>query len=92
MSLMSRLERRFGRWAIPNLTLILIAGQAALYIANRMPGGIQLNRIALNPARVMQGEVWRLVTFLFTPPGQPLVFVLFYFLLFHLFGSTLEHQ
>lgn len=92
MSLMSRLERRFGRWAIPNLTLILIAGQAALYIADRMPGGIQLDRIALNPARVMQGEVWRLVTFLFTPPGQPLIFVLFYFLLFHLFGSTLEHH
>ncbi len=92
MSLMSRLERRFGRWAIPNLTLVLIAGQAALYLANLMPGGIRLDRLTLNPARIVQGEVWRLVTFLFAPPDQRPIFILFYFLLFHLFGSTLEHH
>jgi hypothetical protein len=40
----------------------------------------------------MQGEVWRLVTFLFTPPADRSILTVFYFLLLHLFGSTLERQ
>jgi hypothetical protein len=92
MSLVSRLERRFRRFAIPNLTIILIAGQAALYLAALLPQGVALDRVALDPAKVMQGQVWRLVTFLFTPPATDPIFVIFYFLLFNLFGTTLEQQ
>jgi hypothetical protein len=92
MSLLDRLQRRFGWLAIPNLTLVLIAGQAALYIAGRLPQGISLERVALNPAKVVEGEVWRIVTFLFTPPDTPAIFAVFYFALFYLFGSTLERQ
>jgi hypothetical protein len=95
MSLLSRLERRFGRWAIPNLTTILIVGQAALYVAQFAPQGIAPERIALDPAKVMQGEVWRLATFLLVPPARETIgtiFVIFYFLLLHLFGTTLERQ
>jgi hypothetical protein len=92
MSLISRLERRLGRFAISNLTLILIAGQAVLYVASFLPQGVSLDRVALDPAKVMQGEVWRVVTFLFTPPPVRPLFVIFYFMLFHLFGNTLEQQ
>src|SRR5262245_45403822 len=91
MSFLSRLERWFGRFAVPHLTLILIAGQAMLYVLARLPQGISLGRIALDPQRVAQGEWWRLITFLFTPPNTSTLFVLFYFMLLHLFGSTLEH-
>ena len=33
MSLISRLNAKFGRFAVPNLTVILIAGQVFLYVA-----------------------------------------------------------
>jgi hypothetical protein len=92
MSLISRLERRFGRFAIPNLTMVIIAGQAALYVASLFPQGFAIDRLALNPARVLQGEVWRVVTFLFTPPHMSPIFALFYFSLLQLFGTTLEHH
>jgi hypothetical protein len=52
---------------------------------------VSLDRVELNPDKVMQGEVWRLVTFLFSPPAVGPIFVIFYFALFYLFGSTLEH-
>ena len=32
MRLVSRLERKFGRYAIPNLTMLIIAGQVLLYL------------------------------------------------------------
>lgn len=92
LTLLDRLERRFGRYAIPNLTLLLIAGQAALYLASLLPQGVALDRVALDPAKVMQGEVWRLGTFLFMPPGTRPLLVVFYFMLFHLFGTTLEQH
>jgi hypothetical protein len=92
MSLLSQLERRFRRFAIPNLTTILVAGQACLWIANFLPQGINVERVMLEPSKVVQGEVWRLVTFLFTPPGVGPLFAILYFLFFHMIGTTLERQ
>jgi hypothetical protein len=92
MPLISRLERRFGRFAIPHLTTAIVAGQAALWVANLLPQGVSIDRVVLDPAKVMQGEAWRLVTFLFTPPADRSILTVFYFLLLHLFGSTLERQ
>ncbi|RIK79394.1 MAG: hypothetical protein DCC67_10495 [Planctomycetota bacterium] len=91
MSRISRLERRFGRFAIQNLTLFIIAGQAVLYVANLLPQGVALDRVVLDPALVMRGQVWRLFTFLFTPPAIDWIWAVFYFALLHHFGSTLEH-
>ncbi|MEM8946842.1 MAG: hypothetical protein AAGD11_16835 [Planctomycetota bacterium] len=95
MSLISRLESRFGRWAIPNVTAIIIAGQVLLYFAIRFnPNGqgIQpLMRILFLPGQVLEGEVWRIFTFVFYPPiGSPPIFVLFYWFLLYRYGTALE--
>ena len=39
---------------------------------------------------VLDGEVWRLVTFLFDPPATNLIFAFFFWYLFYLMGTTLE--
>ncbi|MEM9659578.1 MAG: hypothetical protein AAF961_14560, partial [Planctomycetota bacterium] len=92
MSLFKRLERRWGRFAIPNLTAVLLAGQAILYVLSLFGDQISLANVSLNPAKVLDGEIWRLVTFLFYPPGVRPLFAIFYFLLFHLFGTSLENH
>ncbi|MBI5382099.1 MAG: hypothetical protein HZA31_09390 [Opitutae bacterium] len=94
MALLNKLERTFGRWAIPGLSLYLVIGQVAcwsLVLFERL----SLERIALLPAAVKAGEVWRLVSFLLMPPsmgGSPLgiVFLAFTWYLFYLMGSALE--
>lgn len=92
MSLIHRLQRRFGRLAVPNLTVVIIVGQIALYMLQMMQQGARLDRILLIPELVLQGEVWRLITFIFTPPAVSPIFVIFFWMLFYIFGTALETQ
>lgn len=90
LTLLDRLERRFGRFAIPNLTTFLVVGQAVLYVASRLPQGVALDRVEFDPVRITQGEVWRLLTFLFYPPARDPLLVIFYFMMFLFIGTMLE--
>lgn len=90
---LDRLERRLGRFAIPNLTLVLIAGQVLIYVAARIEGRAEIVlNLLLIPQLVAQGEVWRLVTFVFEPPMMPPLFAFIFWYLFYLMGTALEHQ
>ncbi len=95
MTLLNRLEPKLGRFSIPNLTAIIIAGQVLLYVASRLPAGVgpqlSLNSIQLEPDKVMQGEVWRLVAFVFDPPRTNVIFAFFAWYLFYLMGTALEN-
>jgi hypothetical protein len=90
MKWIARLERRFGRFAIPNVTLAIILGQILVYVAGQMPGNNVVDRLWLFRDRVLEGEVWRLVTFIFMPPATNPLFALLAWYLFFLMGSALE--
>lgn len=89
--MISSLERKFGRFSIPNLTLILIFGQVCTYVLCQQDETIW-ERIALVPAKVLDGELYRLLTFLVTPPGGGLFWIAFFWYLFYLMGTALEHH
>ncbi|MBI1311909.1 hypothetical protein GC176_11505 [bacterium] len=90
MRLLARLERRFGRYAIPNVTLYVVIGQIFFWLTTFSKPEI-IERIQMVPAQVLAGEVWRLVTFVFTPPFRmhP-VFMFFAMWCFYMMGSALE--
>lgn len=94
MSLLDRLEKRFGRYALEHTTLVLIAGQVMVYLAQYMNeggGGELFERLSLDPGKIYEGEVWRIVTFLFLAPlGQWPLLMFFFWYLFYLMGTTLE--
>jgi hypothetical protein len=89
MKLLDTLNRRFGRFAIPNLTLVLIFSQVFTcglqYVRPEL-----LDRIVFIPQKVLEGEWWRLFTFVTDPPCTMPIFVLFFWYMFYLFGSALE--
>ncbi len=87
-----RLERKFGRYYIPRLMLVIIAGQGMVYLASQLNPAIQLlNRFSLNWAAVLHGEVWRLVTFLFIPQTTSPFWLIFSLYFYYLIGNTLEN-
>src|SRR5262245_36542156 len=94
MSLLSKLNAKFGRYGVPNLTVILIIGQVFTYVASRLDLNNQkldvLDRLRLYPDRVLAGEWWRVLTFVFDPPGMNVIFAFFFWYLFYLMGTTLE--
>jgi hypothetical protein len=94
MSLLDKLERALGRFAIPNLSLYLVIGQVFVLLAY-LAGRINLTGFLLVPALVTQGEWWRVFSFLLMPPPPGMfgyIFVAFAWYIFYLMGNALEHS
>ncbi len=91
MTWLDKLEKRLRPFAVPHLTVVLIAGQTIVWALSLSKPEIR-GVIALVPARVFEGEVWRLVTFLFYPPITNAIFAFFAWYLLYLMGDALEHQ
>lgn len=96
MSLIPELERRFGRFAIPGLIYILaglhLVTLVSFVIANGRDAGEQfLALLVLDPRRVMEGEVWRLVSYLFLPRSLSILWGVVCAAFLMWIGSVLEH-
>lgn len=89
MNLLESLEKKYRRYAVHNVTLYLIMGQA-LFFVFALSGRFNVGHVLLIPERVLMGEWWRLITFLFVPPMSSPLFVFFAWYLFYLMGSALE--
>lgn len=84
-------ERKFDRFSIGNLMQYICLTMAALYIFAAIQPNVPIfSLIALSPYRIMQGQIWRLVTFIFMPPSSGLfAFVAIYF--YYWLGQNLEY-
>jgi hypothetical protein len=91
MTLLDRLERKCGRFAIPNITVYLIIGQIFFYVGIQAEM-IYVNELTLIPANVLAGQVWQLFSFVFIPPITNPLFAFFAWYLFYLMGTALENQ
>jgi hypothetical protein len=92
MDLLSKLEQRFGSWAIPNLALYLIAMQAIGYFL--LAGEYaSVNDLSLfGSAVINQGQWWRLLSFMMLPKTGQIFWLLISLLVFYTVGNALERQ
>jgi hypothetical protein len=89
MSWLDKLERRLGFIAIPGLTRILVGFSALVFgLAWLMPGFISM--LNLDPGRILHGEVWRLLTYIFIPTTLSPWWVLFALWFLWWIGEGLE--
>ena len=89
MSLLDRLERRFGAWTIPQFPLFIVMANGLIYLLAQVNSDFLL-RLVLDPQAVRQGEVWRVITFLFVPPMMGPLWMVFWLLLLYQFAQALE--
>ena len=90
---MSKFEKKFGKYAIPNLTLILIMCYVAGYVIEMMGRASNtylLGFLTLDPYRILHGQIWRLVTWVIVPPDSLDIFTIIMLFFYYSLGSTLE--
>ena len=91
MNWLDKLERRFGHIAVPGLMRVIVALNVVVFILLRINAGWS-HALVLDPDRVMHGEVWRLVTYIFLPPPMDPLFLLFALYFLWIMGDGLEQE
>lgn len=90
MKPMSKFEKKFGKYAIKNISIVLIAFYGCGYLISLVNPGF-LNYLTLNPYQILfHGQIWRLVTWLIVPPGAFDFFTLLMLYFYYYIGTILE--
>jgi hypothetical protein len=89
--LLARLERKIGRYAIPNLMTFIVGGMAVVWLLAFIKPEFT-SRLVLDMDAVRHGEVWRLVTFLFIPIASSPMWVLINLYFAWWVGTSLEQH
>lgn len=87
---MNSFERKFGKYAINNLPLMMIMCYGVGYIIKFINPSF-LNYLTLNPYAIIHGQVWRILTWLIVPPNESNIFFILIMLFFYYsIGTSLE--
>ena len=87
-SMIDNFCRRDPDFGVTELMKYITIANAAFWVLGAV-NPVLLSYLAFNPALILRGQVWRIVSFIFYPPNTSLIaFVAFYF--YYWIGSTLE--
>lgn len=97
LSLVKKLRTSFERFCyknrdkgIPNLMLYITIGNAIVLLLSLFNGGNAVyNLLCFDKAKILQGQVWRLVTYVFTQSGSDILSLLFLYF-FYMLGRNVE--
>ncbi len=87
--LINYLDRKIGKYAIPNLPLYMVICYAIGYLMELINPEICLV-LSLNPYAILHGQVWRLVSWLLIPPSSFDFWTLIALYFYYSIGMTLE--
>ena len=88
-NLLDRLERKFGRYAIRNLSLYMVVTYIAGYIISALAPEAVL-WLMLEPSMIMKGQVWRLVSWILLPPSDFDILTIITLYFYYSIGNILE--
>lgn len=89
MSLINTLETKFGRYAVPHLVRILAGFQVVVWLMIKLQPEFE-SFLVLYRDGVLQGQVWRLITWVFMPGQLNAIFLLFAVMIMFTMGDALE--
>ena len=91
------LERRLSRFCynhpnfgIPLLMRYIAIGNVIVFLLDLVSAGTFSGLLTFIPAAILQGQVWRIVTFIFVPINSSPIWFILSVLLYYSLGTTLE--
>lgn len=91
MNWLNKMERKFGRFAVPNLIIWLIGAYTIGFVISMINPDI-LGMLMLSPYHILHGQVWRLVTWVFMPTDTHLFSLIIMALFYYQLGTVLERN
>ena len=91
MNWINKLERKLGKYAIPNLMYYVIILYVVGFVLDIIAPGFYEEYLSLNAYAVLHGQIWRVFTFIIQPPATSLIFVIFTMYLYYMIGRELEY-
>ncbi len=89
-SLSDKIERKFGKYAIQNISLYLIICYAFGYVI-QMINPQFVEYLTLEPTYILRGQVWRIISWILVPPDSGnLFFTLIMLYFYYSIGRSLE--
>ncbi len=89
MKFFTKLENKYGRYAIKNLPIVIIALYVVGYIIQIFQPRL-LNYLYLSPRLILHGQIWRLISWLIIPPYSLSIWILITLYFYYSIGRTLE--
>ena len=94
-SWLSRFCYRHPRLGIPNLMRYVVFANVIVFVMDMFSSGTFSALLAFHPARVLHGQVWRLITFVFVPLYSGMRYIFFFALslyFYYFIGTALERE
>ena len=93
--ILDRLEIRYGRYnGIRNLMTYIVAAMAVVFVADLMLVPMMnfslSSWLSFDLNKILHGQIWRVITFIFMPPSDSIIFILFSLLFYHFLGQMLQ--
>lgn len=85
----SKFERKYGKYAIKNLSLYLIIAYVIGYVIQILNTDIYAF-LTFNPYWIFRGQIWRIFTWILMPPEELSIFTIIMLLLYYQLGQGLE--
>jgi hypothetical protein len=89
---LSKLDRKFGRYAIRNLMLYIVLGQAVVFAFGFIISINMSHLLYFNLPLIMNGQFWRVITFILLPQSNILIFAIISMYFSWLIASHLENE
>ena len=95
-SLLDKLERKIGRFALRNLMTVIVAVTAVVWLLEMVVYGRTGFSIYywlyFDKALILQGQVWRVVTFVFIAEQYNILYLALSLYFYWLIGNSLENE
>ena len=91
MKFLTKLERKFGKYSIPNLTTMLILGFVVGLVMEIVDPSV-IYMVNLDPQKILQGQVWRLISWVLMPPSGISILIILTLMFYWFVGRTLERE
>ncbi len=90
---LSRLEWKLNRYAIRDLMKYLCFAMLGVFILDFLPLSRDASELLyFSRDRILQGEIWRLVTFVLLPPTGSLLWIAISLYFYYFLGTALENR